>query len=256
VDETPKFLKVGGGDHATPTAERLAAGSRKPGGADKPMQRRRVVLSLTLCTLGFACIVLGANYWTSSLLNPNDRQSARAFLASASPLLPLEQRLAGDYLTACTNILTHWTFGIEPSEDRRGLTEICDGYARQQRALDGESSEAALTEAAIAHLDGRPAEVVAQVYRSQALAPRDLWSAIKRIDLIVTALPEAVLSEHRGFFSSEFSLLTGTYAGLETAVLLYARYPVLRPALLDIAEDMTPQDRLRFLNRIKKVVGG
>lgn len=256
MDNSPKFLKSSGGGDGKSTPKLSRQGSSAPGIAKRPNQGRRLATSLALGALGVAITVVGANYWTSSLLTPRDRPSARAFLESASPLLPLEQRLASDYLTACTNILTHWTFGIEPADDRRGLLDTCDGYARQQRELDRESSEGALTGAAIAYIDGRPSDLVAQVYRSQALAPRDLWSAIKRIDLIVSALPEEQLSGHRGFFSSEFSLLTGTYAGLETAVVLYARYPVLRPALLDIAEDMTPQDRLRFLNRIKKVIGG
>lgn len=234
---------------ATPGAPALV----RPG-ARRAWRRRALAASLLLMSL--ASLLFGVTYWRASAIDARDRAAARTLILDAPPPALLEQRLATRYLTACVSAMTHWTFAIEPAADRARLTGECLAIVDAQERLDAAGSEAALVRAAAARLAGDADATMAQVLASQARAPRDLWSAIRRVELTLAATPTERLGDLGEYFAAEFSLLTGSNAGLETAVALYARHPILRPALLSIAEDMRPRDRLRFLNRIKRVARG
>jgi hypothetical protein len=103
---------------------------------------------------------------------------------------------------------------------------------------------------------GNSRRALSHIRKSQELAPRDLWNTIKRVELVLALVPEDELADLRDYFGGEFAILTGSNLGVNTAVALYAKYPNIRPALLDVAGEMSASDRLRFLNRVKRLAGG
>jgi hypothetical protein len=216
--------------------------------------RRRGALALLL--IGVASTAAGLAYWRAAAIDPGDREAARTQITEGLAPRLMEYTLGAKYLTACVDVMSHWTFAVEPTADRRRVSDICAGAARAQRRQSGPTAEAELVFALAAHHAGDRARTLGHVGASQALAPRDLWLTIKRVELVLTALPEGDLARERDYFGGEFSILAGSNRGVNTAVALYAKYPGLRPALLDVAEDMSPGDRLRFLNRVKRVAGG
>ena len=220
----------------------------------KAIARRLGALALLL--IGLASTAAGLAYWRAAAIDPGDREAARTRIAEGGAPHLMEYTLGAKYLTACVDVMSHWTFAVEPTADRARLSETCALAARAQRRQSGPTAEAELVFALAAHLAGDRARTLRHVAASQALAPRDLWITIKRVELTLSALPEEDLARQRDYFGGEFRILAGSNRGVNTAVALYAKYPGLRPALLDVAGDMSPRDRLRFLNRVKRVAGG
>lgn len=198
----------------------------------------------------------GLAYWRASLIDPSQREVSRGLISEGRAPAFMEDLLARQYLTACVDVMSHWTFAVEPTGDRRSLSEACARLAQSQQAWGSRSAEAELVFALDAHLAGDSGAAVEHVRASQRLAPRDLWNAVKRVELVLRAVPEAELGRQGDYFGAEFGTLTGSYRGVDTAVSLYVKYPALRPALLNVAGEMSPGERLRFLNRVTRRVGG
>mgnify|MGYP001180431597 CR=1 FL=1 len=199
---------------------------------------------------------LGVEYWKFATMNNFDRSNSRKIILEQPLPIFSEQRVMGEYLTGCVNIMSHWTFAIEPSSEQEKLSERCLKLAISQNKFDAQSSEGQLTQALANWLEGNEVAALSNIMTSRELAPRDLWNAMRRIELLLSIVPAEKLSDYDDYFSSEFKLLTATHLGVRTAVDLYAKYQVLRPSLLAISEEMSPENRLRFLNQLKRRVQG
>ena len=215
----------------------------------------RIALAWAGLTAGLGCLAAGAAYWSASDIRPLDRETSRARLTLATPPKLIEQSLAGDYLTACVAVMAHWTFSIEPRAEQREVEDACLKIANTQETLDIASAEAALVVAQRNWREGDGPATISALLLAQERAPRDLWNAMQRVELMLQAVPLDQLRNYDAYFSQEFALLTNTYNGVRTAVTLYAKYPQLRPALVAISEEMSGPDRLRFLNLIKRQAG-
>jgi hypothetical protein len=185
-----------------------------------------------------------------------DRPGSRELMAEAGAPALMEYTLSLRYLTACVDVMSHWTFAVEPAADRRLVTQRCTEMADAQRRQSGPSAEGEMVFALAARGGGNSGRALSHIRKSQELAPRDLWNTIKRVELVLALVPEDELADLRDYFGGEFAILTGSNLGVNTAVALYAKYPNIRPALLDVAGEMSASDRLRFLNRVKRLAGG
>ena len=228
-------------------------------GSPAPRRISRRVMRLTFASLtfigGLSLLAASLSYWIFATPPNLDHRLMRETIIKLDPPYLTEQRAAREYLIGCVTVLSHWALAIEPTSTRSGLSEKCTAFANRQAQWDGYSSEGALARAYGHWHTGNYSASLRQLDISRDLAPRDLWSAIHRVQLTLKLVPKEDLADYQEAFGLEFSLLTATNRGIQTAVELYLRHPSLRPALLDIAQDMTPQDRLRFLNSIKKRLG-
>ena len=206
--------------------------------------------------LAIACMAAGLSYWRASVVDLGDRPGSRELISEARAPSFMEYTLSIRYLTACVDVMSHWTFTVEPAADRRLVTQRCADMAGAQRQQSGPSAEGELIFALAARGDGNSRRALSHIRKSQRLAPRDLWNTIKRVELVLALVPKEGLGGQRDYFGGEFAILTGSNLGLNTAVALYAKYPSIRPALIDVAGEMSPSDRLRFLNRVKRLAGG
>ena len=216
----------------------------------------RHAASAAFLLLAIACTAAGLSYWRASFINVGDRPGSRELISEARAPALMEYTLSLRYLTACVDVMSHWTFAVEPAADRRLVTQRCTEMAGAQRRQSGPSAEGEMVFALAARGGGNSRRALSHIRKSQELAPRDLWNTIKRVELVLALVPEEDLGGMRDYFGGEFAILTGSNLGVNTAVALYAKYPSIRPALLDISGEMSPRDRLRFLNRVKRLAGG
>ena len=216
----------------------------------------RHAASAAFLALAIACTAAGLSYWRASFINVADRPGSRELIAEAGAPALMEYTLSLRYLTACVDVMSHWTFTVEPAADRRLVTQRCTEMADAQRRQSGPSAEGEMVFALAARGDGNSGRALSHIRKSQELAPRDLWNTIKRVELVLALVPKDELADLRDYFGGEFAILTGSNLGVNTAVALYAKYPSIRAALLDISGEMSPSDRLRFLNRVKRLAGG
>ena len=216
----------------------------------------RHAASAAFLALAIACTAAGLSYWRTSFIDLGDRPSSRELISEARAPALMEYTLSLRYLTACVDVMSHWTFAVEPAADRGVVERNCTAMASAQRGQSGPSAEGEMVFALAARGGGNSGRALSHIRKSQELAPRDLWNTIKRVELVLALVPEDELADLRDYFGGEFAILTGSNLGVNTAVALYAKYPNIRPALLDVAGEMSPRDRLRFLNRVKRLAGG
>ena len=219
-----------------------------------PFARRSAAAAFLLFAIGFTAA--GLNYWRASFVDVGDRAGSRKLISEARAPSFMEYTLSLRYLTACVDVMSHWTFAVEPAADRGAVERNCTEMAGTQRVQSGPSAEGEMVFALAARGDGNSRRALRHIRRSQELAPRDLWNTIKRVELVLALVPEEEFGSLRDYFGGEFAILTGSNLGVNTAVALYAKYPSIRPALIDVAGDMSSGDRLRFLNRVKRLAGG
>ena len=216
----------------------------------------RHAASAAFLLLAIACTAAGLSYWRASFINEADRPGSRELISEARAPALMEYTLSLRYLTACVDVMSHWTFAVEPAADRGVVERNCTAMASAQRGQSGPSAEGEMVFALAARGGGNSGRALSHIRKSQELAPRDLWNTIKRVELVLALVPEDELADLRDYFGGEFAILTGSNLGVNTAVALYAKDPNIRPALLDVAGEMSPSDRLRFLNRVKRLAGG
>ena len=216
----------------------------------------RHAASAAFLALAIACTAAGLSYWRASFIDLADRPGSRELISEAQAPALMEYTLSLRYLTACVDVMSHWTFAVEPAADRGVVEQNCTEMASTQRGQSGPSAEGEMVFALAARDGGSSGRALSHIRKSQELAPRDLWNTIKRVELVLALVPEDELADLRDYFGGEFAILTGSNLGVNTAVALYAKYPSIRAALLDISGEMSPSDRLRFLNRVKRLAGG
>ena len=222
------------------------------------LSKRVMRLTLASATLlsGLCFFAAGLSYWIFAASQTRDHGAMLEIISNSTPPPLVEQRASREYLTGCVDVLSHWTFALKPTSARIRLSEKCFSFAIQQAKWDADTSEGALVRAYGDWHTGAHQDALVQLKISRKLAPRDLWTAVHRLELLLKLVPEEALINHSEEFASEFRLLTETNRGIQTAVELYLRYNGLRPVLLSIAEDMKADDRHRFLNSIKRRMKG
>ena len=100
----------------------------------------RHAASAAFLALAIACTAAGLSYWRASFINVADRPGSRELIAEAGAPALMEYTLSLRYLTACVDVMSHWTFTVEPAADRRLLTQRCTEMADAQRRQSGPSA--------------------------------------------------------------------------------------------------------------------
>ena len=90
---------------------------------------------------------------------------------------------------------------------------------------------------------------------AQSGAPSDQWLAVRRVNLAQKLWPGEVKVGAYDL-QNDLGLLIASNLGLDTATRLYIRYPQLREMIVNSTEQLDDRARVRFLNRLKRQVGG
>lgn len=167
--------------------------------------------------------------------------------------LPLSINGQVELLTGCVFALESWKTQFQSSRDVNQVAQNCAAEARRILGFNNKLSEAHYLLAYTANLESDASRAIAHLADAQANAPSDQWLAVRRVNLAQAILPGE--PQIQGYdLQSDLGLLIASEQGLSTATRLYIRYPQLRDMIVDSTAELSDQDRVRFLNTLRRQV--
>lgn len=167
--------------------------------------------------------------------------------------LPLSATGQIDLLSGCVFALESWKTRFQSEENIMQVAQNCATEAVRILGFNDKLSEAHYLLAYTASLEGDVDRAISHLADAQQTAPRDQWLAVRRVNLSQVLLPGEPQIE--GYdLQSDLGLLIASNRGLGTATRLYIKYPQLRELIVASTEELSDQDRVRFLNNLTRQV--
>lgn len=158
-----------------------------------------------------------------------------------------------ELLTGCIFALESWKTTFQARDAVLTVAQNCVDEADRILAFNAELSEAHYLKAYQGYLQGDEALAKAELGQAQLAAPTDQWLAVRRVNLSQRMWPgEPIVGDYD--LKSDLGLLIASNRGLDTATRLYIKHESLRDMIVEATEPLDDNDRVRFLNRLKRAV--
>jgi hypothetical protein len=202
------------------------------------------VFSIALvATLAEARAVLGAGH---------SHETRMQALAQGSPRIGLSLDSQRRVLDLCIRTLTHPDFGDAPAAQRTAVRAHCDAQVDHAARRYGADAYVWIAQARLHEQDQALVEMLADVDRARALAPQELWIALRRNDMVQPVEGILTAAEYRGQ-NADFAVMAQSRVGVRFLAARYLGEPAFRERITAVVETLPPEEQRRFLRNIRSV---
>ena len=204
---------------------------------------------LSGCALIFASFALLAE--AGAVLGAGHSHETRmTALSQERPRIGLSTDSTWRVLDLCRNTLAHPDFEAAPEERRARVLAHCQAqvaHAARRAPTDG---YVPLMQAVLDRQNGAVIEMLANVDRSRALAPQELWLASLRNAMIEPFESFLTAEEFLGQ-NADFAVMAQSRSGVRVLASRYLAQPAFRERITSIVETLSPDEQRRFLRDIR-----